>query len=150
MNSSSDAGVPDGAELHSALVAAYEGFVAADNAANFHAHLATLISNAKLLPDQWLDDISTLAAKPWTRGRRGRSKLQARQDEIEWLYFHRRLGGLKWARKSREADIAHIVRSYAEQGTTITKDAAEKMYDKAAKQYAQRPYSVRGPGLIRP
>jgi hypothetical protein len=125
------------------LISAYEKLSEAADAATFHRCLAILISNGKVLPDQWLDEIATLAAVPWKKPK-GRPRLRKRQDDLEWEYFHRHLGGLKSSMPTRTAAIEDIVRSHQANGSRITPDAAAKMYDAAKKSYAEKPYAIGG------
>jgi hypothetical protein len=122
------------------LLAAFEGLTAATDAATFHRHLAVLISHAKLLPDDWLEEIAKQAAQPWKRGK-GRPALERRQDEIEWQYCGRYLGGLRPGMPRRVDAVADIVRAQRDLGKTITEVTAGKMYDAAARSYAKKPYA---------
>jgi hypothetical protein len=136
--------VPSEPGLHHYLVEACEGAVEAETAAIFYLHLAALVGHAKLLPESWLEEVADLASRPWSRRGRGRPRERARQEEIEWHYFHRRLGGAKIPMPKPAVDIADIVQSHKARGITITESAAKKMYQRAEKNYARRghPYAV--------
>jgi hypothetical protein len=129
---------------HDYIMAAYDGLHTADNELSFNMNVATLIKHAALLPGDWLAEIAeAVVARPWAaRGEKGpsRRRSQAWLEEIEWRYFHSRMGERL---PPREDDIADIMKhSVTHRGVYIGRDAAGDIYDKAKKSYATRDYAV--------
>jgi hypothetical protein len=130
-----------GSNLSVLLVDAWEGLQEARTAVEFHHHLAVLISNAKLLPDEWLDEIARIASIPWSKGK-GNPGKASEIEELEWLYFHRHLGGVKSPLLDHDDAVKDIQRLYAARGIAVEFDAARQKYYKAKKLYRSRPYAV--------
>ena len=129
---------------HNYISEAYDGLHAADSELSFNMNLATLIKHSALLPEDWRTEIAALViARPWAgKGVKGPSRQRSRAwlEEIEWRYFHGRMGSKL---PPRADDIADIVKhSATHRGVNISPAAAAKLYDKALKSYATRPYAL--------
>ncbi len=125
------------------LLQAWETLQDADDAPSFYQSLSMLVANAKMLPDDWLAHISTLAGRPWKRAR-GRPRDADRHAEIEWLFFHQPACAAGVNRLRRADAVRSIIDLYQGRGTAMTEDAAKALYDAVARDYRSKPYAISG------